>query len=447
MATRKRTRSEELAFQAEDLALDTLIKPRRGPTQVISRPLKKLDGPLQTEVSNATKRTETEAPKMNLSNGNSKAIEVSATPQQTFSLQGHDERYTNVPINKDIPFLEDPNREDMFFAIEDWCKRPERHPKPLLVIGPPGCGKTFAILHYTKFHVEAYDDHDLNDFLYTTGLYKRPPAMFDCIENLEMNEKSALKKAIDAMKDTKIRMPRRLILTSEEAFVEPTKTWAKQCEVVKLEAPGPTFLRKCLTETWKQLWPKTWHAETSPEIVNAIQDACRFNVQACMSQLQFFAFRKSDTKDQSGGHIVGHTAGQSVGHTAGHTGLQVGSMDTFSDVPKMVHRYLYGTANHSELAFSASDVSFLAQMLQLNSLQNVRASTNAVDQTMSRWSFFDIVDRQIESDVLFTHMDLSAKLMPKVHPNSRLFLQWPKSLKPLERPTMGPDMLPTVEKN
>ena len=411
---RKRTRSEELAFQAEDLALDVLIKPKRTVQTVVSRSLKpvvKEESP-HVETLNLKPATVPSQPK------------VQTVIQQPFSIVSKaetytiDKTYTNIPYDARIPFFEDPNREDTFYAIENWCKKPEKHPKPLLLIGPPGCGKTFCLLHYTKFHIEAYDDHDLDDFLHTKGLYARPPAMFDCIEHLEVHEKSALKKVLESKHQS-----RRIILTSEDAFVEPAKTWAKLCHVIKIEAPSASFIKKCLTETWKELWPATWGPKCS-EIIDSIQEASRQNIQAAVAQLQFYG-KQAPNETQT---------------------LDVGALDTFTDVPKMVYKYLYGTAGSSEVAMGSADVSFLAQMLQLNTLQNSQAPMRHVDRSLTQWSFYDIIDRYIETDILFAHMDLYARNIPKIANNSRCFLQWPKSTKPLEKPTMSLNTLPTEKK-
>jgi len=89
-----------------------------------------------------------------------------------------------------IPFQEDSYQDSVYGSIEGWFKSCKHGTKPLLVVGPPGCGKTSTIIHFSKkanVDLEFYDDQDFEDFINANGLQNiRGPIVFDTIETLEI---------------------------------------------------------------------------------------------------------------------------------------------------------------------------------------------------------------------------------------------------------------------
>jgi len=147
-------------------------------------------------------------------------------------------------------FLEDPERDDAFCAVDLWHRKPNLYNKPLLLIGDHGVGLTY-LAHYGQYNLEYYFDQDPQDFLLAKGLgQSRTVGIIDTIEHLEPQERKIIKQLLTSNKKV-----RRIILTSNSAFSEPTKSWSSFCQVVKVSRPSKAFASKVLkTEFTLETW-------------------------------------------------------------------------------------------------------------------------------------------------------------------------------------------------
>jgi hypothetical protein len=299
--------------------------------------------------------------------------------------------------NPKSPFYEDISYDDIYGTLQSYFKG--RGGKPLLLVGPPGCGKTYAVLHFAKGLLDYFDDCEMADFLRTSSLTDLPTAYIDRIEALTTEQRAVLRDCIRAKKH------RKLILTTDDANEEPAKGLLKDLCVVKFEKP---------TDAWLLRVVKV-HAPSMPDsLQKQLVNACNQNVASLLNILDFV------TKDTS----IQFDASTMV-------------MDTYADVPKRVYQYLYGTAKERP----TSDVSFLNTML----LCNVSQSCKTMDQltfAMDHLTCVDLFDYSLDDETKGTIVHETMERCPKLSKQAKWFpLQWPKSVKPLERPTMNIDTI------
>jgi energy-coupling factor transporter ATP-binding protein EcfA2 len=289
-------------------------------------------------------------------------------------------------------FIEDPLRDQEFGAAQQWFKSDCL--KPLLIIGPTGSGKTALINYYSEFYkkpYELYDDCLESEFL-TRGCFGPKIAVFDFIEDLTAKERQLIK---DSFSWT---LKRRLIFTSLDAFSEPTKTWTKFCNVIKLGMPSKLFISKVLTSR-SNLY--------NEQLIKDLVDTCNQNLSVAIRSLELMQ-KTSSLK---------------------------GSSEMYAlvplDVPKATRQILDG-----KRLMCMGDSSFLLQQLQINTPQ-IAKNLNQLAKTMDAYSALEIIDSKhiMDSEMLWHSIDQIATCGPKIH-GSKFDFTWPKSLKQLEKPTM-----------
>jgi len=257
-------------------------------------------------------------------------------------------------------FLHDAERDEAFCTVDIWIRK-NKDLKPLLLAGPSGSGKSALLRQYCGGAFEIYYDQDLSDFLSASGLRPKSLGIIDCIESLDAKERETLKKSFPALK-------RRLILTTEDLFAEPAKTWKKNCTVVQLKEPSKKFLKSVY--------------------------------------------------DSRGLEYNGESSFPIDRFSAGHR-------DAVSDPIRCTRQMLLGQKTTELL----SDVSFLSILLQANSIQ---ATQNIGDlaKAMDRYSFADVIDHELDAQSLWAYHELSARVGPKMTPSMPWTFQWPRSLQP-----------------
>lgn len=256
-------------------------------------------------------------------------------------------------------FLHDGERDDAYCSVDIWIRK-NKDFKPLLLAGPSGSGKTALIKEYcTSF--ETYYDQDLEDFLSASGLRPKNLGVIDCIESLDAKEREILKKRLAGLK-------RRLIMTTEDLFAEPAKTWKKNCTVVQLKEPSKQFLKKVY--------------------------------------------------DSKGLEYNGEPSFPIDKISAGHR-------DAVSDPIKCTRQMLLGQKTPELL----SDVSFLSILLHANTIQATQ-NIGHLAQAMERYSFADVIDHELDSQSLWAYHELATKVNPKMTASMPWTFQWPRSLHP-----------------
>jgi shikimate kinase len=268
-----------------------------------------------------------------------------------------------VVIKNDViksNFVHDPERDDAFCSVDIWIRKNTDF-KPLLLAGPAGSGKTTLIQEYSKSIYETYYDQDLSDFLSSTGLRPKTLGVIDCIESLDAKEREIVKKSFSGLK-------RRLILTTEDLFAEPAKTWKKNCTVISLKEPSKQFLKR------------------------VYESACLvYNGEPSFPVDRF---------------------------SAGHR-------DAVSDPIKCTRLMLLGQKTPELL----SDISFLSILLQANSLQTTQ-NISELSKALDRYSFADLIDHELDAQSLWTYHELATRVGPKLTASMPWTFQWPRSLQP-----------------
>lgn len=305
-------------------------------------------------------------------------------------------------------FMDDIDRENAFGQIEDWIKAYTKIQKPLLIAGHTGSGKTTLIEHYFIKHLhalpETYDENgstredkhdDCTDYLRPHGLIRqRLPAIFDNIESYDLVVRDILRSAL-----LKFKSQRPFIMTTDDIFIEPAKSFAKHCVVVRLENPKPSFVTKILNNR-KQL---------CPQVTQSIIEVSNGNLANALNCLGVI----SDSTDAS-------------------------SMfqDRPMDVPKATRCALLG--EDVPLLGGSSDTSFLGIMLQVNSPQ-VPQSIEQLANTLERFSFLNVVDsvepdKKLLTEQLWLLIQKTYIRSAKLQKSSRFNLDWPRSLNASKNP-------------
>lgn len=259
-------------------------------------------------------------------------------------------------------FVDDVAQDEAYGAVQSWFRRPERHPKPLLVIGPSGCGKSAIIRHFSRPQgLECYDDQDLADFLSPVGLRTKCPGLLDGIEGLDASERQLVKKALGA------KNGRRLVLTAEDAFEEPAKSWSSSCHVVKFERPSPAHCVRVLVA----------HG-SSEDVARALVDSSDCNLGSAMAGLVF-----------------------------GRTGAP--------DVPMSAPKAVATLLRHEAVPCigGSSDVSFIHMLYGLNAVQapcNVKTRLRTCDAV----SFMDLLGHEMPTENMWDLLQLVASCGPRI---------------------------------
>lgn len=302
-----------------------------------------------------------------------------------------------APIGPSLPvfaFLDDPDRDDAFCAVDFWFRKPnlEASKKPLLIIGPPGSGKTSLIHKYVP-GLEAYDDGLLEDFLQSHGLRTRPVGLLDNIESLDRSERDTLRKSIGT--------GRRLILTSDDIFSEPAKSLLNKCTVVKLDRPRRPFAIKVMASI-KNIGQK---------LLNDIIDSCgpeTINLSVLTNAVRWLT--RSKAEDRIDVHA-----------------------DMPMDVPKATASILFG--KQVPCLGGSADISFLTMMLQLNVIQ-CDVPIKKLSRTLDQLSLLEIAETRyiMDTETHWSYLSLIGSSGPKVSGNKRFNLIWPKGLKTQKTP-------------
>jgi len=302
-----------------------------------------------------------------------------------------------TPIGPD--FCEDLDRESSFGDIEDWIRRPKS--KPLLIVGPTGSGKTTAIEHFFIKHLKQFPDtydetgttreekiDDCCDFLRPHGLLKtRHACIFDNIESYDLVIRDVLRKAM-----ANFNKHRPFIMTSEDIFAEPAKSFAKMCTVVRLNCPSSIFITKVLKHKF------ALNNNLIQDIINTSIGnlACALN---CASILKESQSSKNMFQDRP------------------------------MDVPKATRCALIG--ENVPLLGGSSDTSFIGQMLQINTPQ-VPQSIGTLAKKLEDYSYIDIIDsvdldHKLSTDQLWLLIQSTYVQGPKLSRTARFNLEWPRS--------------------
>lgn len=281
---------------------------------------------------------------------------------------------TKMPKLKDLTFLYDSQRDDSFYAIQKYCKGP----KPLMIVGPAGSGKTFLVQYYAD--AEFYDDQDPTDFLALVGLRKRGPCVFDPVDGLERNEKALIKRTLENPDKY-----RQIILIGEDKFSEPLKSWTKYCNVVVLESPSKSFVRQVLMK----------HNHEKNDTIDTIIENCRGNLGHAIHSLRIRKFSEADAP-----------------------------MDVFKATRLMTQGLKVQCLGGS------ADASFLTSLMQLNSFQ-VCKDTKLLSKKMEIFSMLDILDSRHILDGESTWDILSRIGGPQT---TTWKFEWPKSIAPKKNP-------------
>ena len=283
-------------------------------------------------------------------------------------------------------FLNDFMREDAFCTCQQWFKINYLERRPLLLIGPCGSGKT-ALINYFSNGILDFFMEDLEDeFLSSHCFRAKIPAVFDAIESLDPTTRSKLKKSLS----WKSRRP--LIFTSDDAFAEPTKTWAKSCTVVNLERPSKSFI----TQVLKALQPDIEQTK-----LQEIVDMCNGNLSTAKNALFWTTTKTMFTESPL-------------------------------DVPKTTRLLLCGYR-----VSCIGDAPYLLHQLQNNTLP-VAVTENTpilkLARTLENYSFLDLQEcrHAMDTESIWSSMELVVKNGPQLKQASKFRFEWPKSLKPLE---------------
>jgi hypothetical protein len=286
--------------------------------------------------------------------------------------------------------LEDPDRDDSFCAVDFWFRKPtlEASKKPLLLVGPPGSGKTSLLFKY-GLGLEQYDE-DLEDFIESYGLRKRPAGLIDNIESLDRSERDILRSAVQ-------KPTRRLVLTSDDIYSEPAKSLAKYCTLVKLDRPKRSFALKVLASI-KNIGQKK---------LNDIIESCgpeSINLSVITNALRWLTRSKADDC------IDVHA-------------------DMPMDVPKATASILFG--KQVPCLGGSADMSFLTMMLQLNVGQS-STTIKKLSTTLDQLSLLEIAETRyiMDTETHWNYISAIGRLAPQVSSSSRFYLIWPKSSKP-----------------
>jgi len=209
-------------------------------------------------------------------------------------------------------------------------------------------------------------DQDLQDFISNSSLRLKPIGVIDCIESLDAKEKDIIKKNIQSFK-------RQIVLTSEDAFSEPAKTWRKWCLFVDLKAPSKRFLE----EVYK-----------AKNLIYANEPS--FPIQNMSS----------------------------------------GFRDSFAEPIKCTRQLLLGHKTPEIL----SDISYLTILLQSNAIQSTTC-IKKLSESLDKYSFIDIVDHELEAQSLWHITELTTKTSPLLNSSSPWTFQWPRSLAKSKKPS------------
>ena len=290
-----------------------------------------------------------------------------------------------VPIR--VNFLDDSERDESFGIIDFWFRKSSL--KPLLIIGHTGSGKTALVNHYGK-NVEFYeDDKDAEDFLQNQGLRVRGPGVFENIESLDTSTRDCIRLAI--REPSKFR---KLVLTADDIFEEPAKSWAKACTVVRLEKPSNSFIRKVIKS----------RSDITENIISTIIESCNNNL-AVASNLLYWATMKSFNFDK---------------------------IDMPMGVPKATRCCLMG--EKVPCLGGSSDIGFLAQMIQVN-LPQTNCSIETLAKSLERFSMLDTMEakNELDSESHWTVVEAIVSDGPKLR-GSKFQLEWPRSSKKSLKP-------------
>ena len=288
-------------------------------------------------------------------------------------------------------FFDDFMREDAFCKCQQWFKT-NASDKPLLLIGPCGSGKTALIHHYSNGRLDYYEEDLEDEFLSSHGLRAKVPAVFDAIESLDPSARAKIRKAF-------VWPSRRpMIFTSEDAFAEPTKTWAKFCTVINLDKPSKSFISRVL----KALQPDLDQTKLSDII-----DMCNGNLSTAKNALFWTTTKTMFTESPL-------------------------------DVPKTTRLLLCGSK-----VSCIGDAPYLLHQLQINTvpvaaLQNLPIEKLA--RNLDQYSFMDLQECRhvMDTDSIWSSMQLIVENGPQLNQalKSKFRFEWPRSLKPLEKFTM-----------
>ena len=291
-------------------------------------------------------------------------------------------------------FFEDPLRDTEFGTVQQWFKSEteKQSPKPLLIIGPTGSGKTALINYYSQMYAkkyELYEDSLESEFL-SRNCFGPKIAVFDFIEDLSAKERQLIKSSFSWT------LKRQIIFTSLDAFDEPTKSWTKSCITVKLGAPSKLFIHKVLNFKCD-----------NEQLIKEIIDSCNQNLSVALRSIELLK----------------------------KTASFAGSSDMYAlvplDVPKATRQILDGRR-----LMCMGDSSFLLQQLQINTPQ-ISRSLVQLAKTLDAYSALEILDSRhiLETEMLWHSIDQVAACGPKIN-GAKFDFTWPKSLKRLEKPTM-----------
>lgn len=307
------------------------------------------------------------------------------------------------PVRHD--YIDDVAREAAIGAVESYFKSSATL-KPLLLVGPPGAGRTCLIesaaARYCKLPLERLDEQDLEDYLAPGGLKPRGPALIDGIEALDASERAVVRAALPKVVKGRARA---LVLVADDIFDEPAKSWKAHCTVVRLERPGRAFVLRLL----RLRAPKA-----PPAMLDTIADAANGSTALAMNSLQF-AMKKA-------------------GGSTSATGC--GGADALFDVPRAIGTTLRG--GKVQCLGGSSDTAFFAHMVALQ-LPQTGASVSSLAKAMDRWSFYDAsgVDRLLDTESHWDLVSMCAAQGPKLAPSAKWTMEWPKSTKAAEKPWYG----------
>jgi len=310
---------------------------------------------------------------------------IVTNPEPLISAVAKPVAHIELPIQKPF-FLEDYDRDEAYGHVDLWFRKPALNTKSLLLVGPCGCGKTAILEHFGSY--DAYDDQDLDDFLATGGLKKKLPALLDSIESIEAELRPTIKKALELNK-------RRIVMTTDDLFSEPAKSWSKYCHVVKLERPKVAFILRLLQKIHG-------HQEDG---LNHIAEMCNGNLAVAMKSFEWTNLASKGLKSR----------------------LNMQSDPTF-DVPKATTSILQG---RTVPCFGGTgDTSFLAQMLQMNVAQTSSTISGLV-KAIDNYAFFDLVDSRhaLDAEAQWSLLRSITDNGPKLSAGAKFRFEWPRTLK------------------
>jgi hypothetical protein len=220
------------------------------------------------------------------------------------------------------------------------------------------------------------------------------PIIFDNIESYDNPVREVLKNSFN-------KKCRPIIMTSDDIFTEPAKSFSKFCVVVKLEQPKVSFISKCIKAKVPLIDAKT---------LQSIFETADGNLSSAINCITW----------------IKQVSAQDAGHQCFQDCTSM-YLDVPMDVPKATRAALLG--QNIPLLGGSSDTSFLGHMLQIN-VPQAASGIKELSKALDSFSFLNVMDSsrdKLSTEQLWTLTQLSFRNGPRLSKTAKFILEWPRS--------------------